>query len=158
VDLLLTRVQNHGRALSREGLVDLVQSSDKQRFAFDEAGKRIRSNQGHSVEVELGLPSATPPELLFHGTLRAAVGRILRSGLLKMSRHAVHLSPDPATAAKVGMRRGEPVVLVVQSGRMSAAGYRLELSANGVWLTDRVPANFVRLWNRLADNSATTSC
>src|SRR4051794_24077781 len=67
---LLSRCARHGISLSRERLDEIVARSDKQRFAFDEAGRRIRANQGHSVPVALGYPSATPPERLFHGTVR----------------------------------------------------------------------------------------
>ena len=55
----------------------------------------------------------------------------------------VHLSKDMETARKVGARRGQPVLLRVDAGRMHAAGFRFFLSANGVWLTDSVPAAFL---------------
>jgi putative RNA 2'-phosphotransferase len=56
----------------------------------------------------------------------------------------VHLSPDVATAAKVGERHGKPVVLVVRAGTMFAARHEFFMSANGVWLTERVPVEFIR--------------
>ena len=56
----------------------------------------------------------------------------------------VHLSPDLETANKVGMRRGKPVILVIDSARMSDDGFAFDLSANGVWLTDHVPAGYLR--------------
>ena len=57
----------------------------------------------------------------------------------------MHLSPDVQTAARVGQRRGRPVVLVVEAGRMFRDGYLFYLSENGVWLTDSVPAVYLRL-------------
>ena len=54
VDDLLARCARHGISLSRERLDEIVARSDKQRFAFDETGRRIRANQGHSVPVALG--------------------------------------------------------------------------------------------------------
>ena len=65
-------------------------------------------------------------------------------GLDKRKRHHVHLSPARETATKVGERRGEPIILTVESGRMVAAGFVFFLSQNGVWLTDNVPADFIR--------------
>jgi putative RNA 2'-phosphotransferase len=47
------------------------------------------------------------------------------------------------TARKVGARRGQPVILQVDAGGMHAAGFKFFLSANGVWLTDSVPAAFL---------------
>jgi putative RNA 2'-phosphotransferase len=117
--------------------------SDKQRFAFDESGSSIRANQGHSVPVDLGLAEATPPDRLFHGTVGAALPAIRREGLRPMARHHVHLSPDLETAVRVGARRGRPVVLSVDAGRMAAAGHRFRVSANGVWLVDAVPPEYL---------------
>ena len=56
-----------------------------------------------------------------------------------MTRHHVHLSPDPETAARVGARRGRPVVILrVDAGAMQRQGYLFYRSENGVWLTDHV--------------------
>ncbi|MEU0884744.1 RNA 2'-phosphotransferase [Lentzea sp. NPDC005914] len=124
-----------------EELREVVQRNDKQRFTID--GDRIRANQGHSVEVDLGLPVATPPDTLFHGTVAQYLDDIMRDGLRPMSRHDVHLSPDVETARRVGSRRGRPVILTVDARAMSEAGHEFRLSANGVWLTQHVPARYL---------------
>jgi putative RNA 2'-phosphotransferase len=54
-------------------------------------------------------------------------------------RHAVHLSPDVATATAVGGRRGRPVILRVDAARMAADGWAVTRSANGVGLVGAVP-------------------
>ena len=54
--------------VSRPQLDRVIAENDKRRFAFDETGTRIRASQGHSVAVNLGLPPATPPNVLYHGT------------------------------------------------------------------------------------------
>ncbi|GMA17352.1 RNA 2'-phosphotransferase [Deinococcus metallilatus] len=127
--------------VSREQLERVVATNNKQRFSLD--GDRIRANQGHSVPVDLGLTPAVPPARLYHGTHPAALPAIRQEGLRKMGRHHVHLSPDPETARRVGARRGVPVVLEVEAGAMHAAGYVFYLSANGVWLVDAVPPEFL---------------
>ncbi len=68
VDTLLAALARHGRALSRTKLETIVSTNDKQRFAFSDDGTRIRANQGHSVEVELGYEPAEPPPVLYHRT------------------------------------------------------------------------------------------
>jgi putative RNA 2'-phosphotransferase len=143
VDAMLVAAANHGCHLTREELSDIVVASDKQRFAFDETGSRIRASQGHSIEVDLQLDPADPPEILYHGTTEAALPAILTGGLLRMQRHHVHLSQDAGTAARVGTRHGEPVVLVVASGKMAASGFQFFVSANGVWLVDAVPPEYL---------------
>jgi putative RNA 2'-phosphotransferase len=130
---------------TRAQVETVVQGSDKQRFALREtaSGPQIRANQGHSVPVDLELEPAQPPTVLFHGTVGAALGSIHTEGLTKRNRHHVHLSPDLTTARKVGERRGPPVILTVQAGKMAQAGHLFYRSDNGVWLTDAVPVEFI---------------
>ena len=131
---------------SREDLERLVAGSDKQRFAFDDGGERIRANQGHSVPVDLGLDAAAPPTILFHGTSRRFLESIQEQGLIKGRRHHVHLSRDVETAEMVaGRRTGETTILEVAAARMAAEGYAFFRSANGVWLTDSVPPRFLTI-------------
>ena len=141
---LLAACAAHGQPLSAAELHELVAGSDKQRFAFDETGQRIRAQQGHSVEVNLELAPAVPPAVLYHGTVAAALPAIRREGLQKMDRHHVHLSPDEETARRVGQRRGQPLLLRVDAAAMQAAGHVFYQSGNGVWLTDAVPPEFLR--------------
>ena len=132
-----------GFRVPREQFDRVVRDSDKQRFAVSPDGLRVRANQGHSVNVELDLPPAEPPEFLFHGTATRFLDSIRADGLRPGSRQHVHLSFDPDTAAKVGARHGTPVVLRVHAGRMHAAGFVFTVSVNGVWLTDRVPPEYI---------------
>lgn len=133
------------RALSitREELDEVVERNNKRRFAFDETGTRIRASQGHSVAVDLGLPDATPPGILYHGTISPFLDAIFHEGLRPMNRHAVHLSATPETARTVGARRGKPVILRVDAAAMTAAGHTFQVSANGVWLTPAVPPQYL---------------
>lgn len=143
VALLLERCGARGRPITREHLDDVVRENPKRRFALSADGARIRASQGHSVEVELAYDPASPPATLFHGTPGAALPAIRAEGLSKMARHHVHLSAETATARAVGGRRGKPVVLMVDAARMHADGHVFYLSANGVWLTDRVPPEYL---------------
>ncbi|CAL9464584.1 RNA 2'-phosphotransferase [Streptomyces sp. enrichment culture] len=142
VEDLLRAMARHGMPLTRAELEHVVAVNDKRRFALD--GDRIRASQGHTVEVDLALPPATPPAYLYHGTVAAALDAIRSEGLRPMSRHHVHLSPDRETATRVGARRGRAVVLAVDAGAMHRDGHVFHVSANGVWLTDAVPARYLR--------------
>lgn len=103
---------------------------------------RIRANQGHSVEVELAYEPSSPPEVLFHGTADRFLDSIRRQGLVRGRRHHVHLSAERSIAVDVGRRHGRPVVLEIAAGRMHSKGHAFFRSANGVWLTDYVPAEY----------------
>ncbi len=144
VDELLEACARHRFPIGREELREVVERNDKRRFAFDPWGTRIRAQQGHSVPVDLGLGPLAPPPVLYHGTNERALTFIMREGLSPMGRHHVHLSPDPETAGRVGARRGRPVVLEVDSGRMSREGHAFYRSGNGVWLVEAVPPRYLR--------------
>jgi putative RNA 2'-phosphotransferase len=144
VDELLAACARADFPITREQLAEVVASNDKQRFSFDQSGTLIRANQGHSVPVDLQLEPATPPPLLYHGTAEPKVERILHKGLARMSRHHVHLSIDVPTATRVGARHGKPVVLEVDAAGMHRDGHTFFVSANGVWLVDHVPPQYLR--------------
>jgi putative RNA 2'-phosphotransferase len=144
IETLLKACVDHGFAITRADLEEVVARCDKQRFALDETGTRIRANQGHSAEVDLQLEPVVPPDVLYHGTAADSVAAIRQSGLQRMARHHVHLSATPATAQNVGGRHGKPVVLVVDAAAMYRDGFVFYCSANGVWLTDEVPAQYLR--------------
>jgi putative RNA 2'-phosphotransferase len=144
VDELLAACQNHSFPINRIELSEVVATNDKKRFSFDATGTLIRANQGHSVEVDLQLEPAIPPDVLYHGTGHGAVEVILREGLCKMSRHHVHLSSDITTATKVGKRHGRPIVFIVNAAAMQEEGYRFYCSENGVWLVDHVPPKYLQ--------------
>lgn len=143
VDELLEAMRRHGKSLTLAQLKELVATNDKQRFAFSPGEQMIRASQGHSVEVELGYDPAEPPAVLYHGTAERSVEGIRRDGIARRKRHAVHLSERTDTATAVGDRHGTPVVLEVAAGRMHADGFKFYRAANGVWLTEYVPAEYL---------------
>lgn len=142
VDDLLAALAAAGLPLTEAELAEVVARNDKQRFALVDG--RIRAQQGHSVAVDLGLPTRRPPELLWHGTVERSVEAVLREGLRAGTRRHVHLSADVATARQVGARRGRPVVLEVAAAAAADGGVRFRLAGNGVWLADPVPPRYLR--------------
>lgn len=62
-----------------------------------------------------------------------------------MARHHVHLSADIETARAVGVRYGKPVIFQVDTEKMTDAGFKFYVSANGVWLVDAVPPEFLKV-------------
>ena len=129
--------------LTMAQLEEIVRTDDKQRYAFNDSKTKIRANQGHSVPVDVELTECEPPELLYHGTGEKYVDSILEHGLIPKTRLYVHLSKDVETAKLVGLRHGTPVVFTVQSGEMYRHGIRFYRAENGVWLTERVPSQFL---------------
>lgn len=145
IDHLLEQCASHGYHFSKEELFKVVAENDKQRFAIDESGSRIRASQGHTVAVDLQLAPATPPAMLYHGTVEKFLDAIRQDGLQKMQRNHLHLSANLETAVNVGRRRGAPVILTIDSGRMHRDGFLFYLSDNGVWLTEFVPPAYISI-------------
>ncbi len=143
VDEFLKAVNSHGVPLTLDQLKHIVATSDKKRFAFSEDGQCIRASQGHSVEVDLQYLPQTPPEILYHGTAVRFLDSIRQHGLQKMERHDVHLSAETKLTLQVGGRHGKPVLLTIRAGEMHRSGFVFRCSANGVWLVDHVPPQFI---------------
>lgn len=127
--------------VSEDDILEVIESNPKKRFTL--LDHRIRAAQGHSVTVDLAL-RPEPPSKLFHGTSLESWPAIQVSGLKKMQRHHVHLSPDIETANIVATRRkGDYIILEIDAARMHAEGHSFFVSDNGVWLTDHVPSLYL---------------
>ena len=118
VDMLLKCISENMEPVSFERLCEIVKNDSKQRYSLSEDKSRIRANQGHSVNVDVGLKAAVPPEYLYHGTATRFVESIDRGGIIRKTRLYVHLSRDTETATQVGMRHGKPFIYRVSSGEM----------------------------------------
>ena len=145
VEKLLAACAAYGKNFSLVELREVVETNDKRRFSFDESGSNIRANQGHSIEVEMDFEEKAPSAALYHGTAEKNLRLILAEGLKKMARHHVHLSAERETARAVGARYGKPVILQIDIAKMLAEEYKFYVSANGVWLVDAVPPEFLKV-------------
>ncbi|MDO4943552.1 MAG: RNA 2'-phosphotransferase [Lachnospiraceae bacterium] len=142
VDELVEGIAKKKR-FNRDILEEIVRTDNKQRYSFNESKTLIRANQGHSIPVDVELDEVVPPKFLWHGTAEQSVSSINKQGLLSMGRLYVHLSKDEGTALKVGSRHGKPVIYRVKSGKMAKDGHVFYLSKNGVWLTKKVPVEYL---------------
>ncbi len=143
---LLAGMKRNGHALTFDALANIVETNSKRRYAFNDDRTKIRAVQGHSRPVDVGLAPVTPPGRLYHGTVERFIGSIREKGLIRGTRLHVHLSADRESAALVGKRRGQPIVLTVDSGTMAERRHVFYLSENGVWLTEHVPVGFIVAW------------
>jgi putative RNA 2'-phosphotransferase len=144
IDELIKQSQNSQHPFTFDIIKKVVQSCDKQRFKLSEDEKRIRANQGHSIDIDLSLQPTTPPDVLYHGTAARFLSQILDQGLKKQTRQHVHLSTNKETATKVGSRYGKPVILAIDAKSMHQNNCTFLRSDNGVWLTDNVPAMYLK--------------
>ncbi len=142
VEALIQGVRKTGRSIDRVTLERIVRENDKQRYIFNDTHTKIRANQGHSIQVDIELREAEPPQVLYHGTSTRAYPSILQEGIRKMSRQYVHLSADFQTAMSVGKRHGVPIVITIDAAAMRKDKISFFLSENGVWLCGHVPPDY----------------
>jgi len=126
---------------------EIVDSNAKKRYEYSEDGTKIRARQGHSINVDVDLKEVEVnklPGTLYHGTAERFLGSIKEQGILPKSRLYVHLTDNQKTAMETGRRHGSPCVLEIDASLMAADGYKFYLSNNGVYLTDKVPAMYIK--------------
>lgn len=140
---LIAKCKKHRYHFSREELEEIVETNNKCRYSFNEKKNKIRANQGHSIDVDLGLSPIEPPEFLYHGTATRFVKSIMEEGIVKGSRQHVHLSSDKETAEQVGSRHGKVCILTIMTKQMYKDGIDFYCSDNGVWLTDYIDVKYI---------------
>lgn len=133
--------------ISMEELEEIVKTDNKQRYSFNQDKTKIRANQGHSIDVDVELIEALPPNILYHGTASRFVESILETGLTPQSRLYVHLSKDIKTAKSVGSRHGKAVIFEINTKQMIEDNIPFYLSQNNVWLTKFVDKKYLKLIN-----------
>lgn len=80
-DELLRGINKGGKfKIDMKILEEIVKIDNKQRYSFNEDKTKIRANQGHSINVDMGFPEKIPPEILYHGTAERFVESILTDG------------------------------------------------------------------------------
>ena len=113
------------------------------RSRFEIVGGRIRALYGHTA-IRPTYTSATPPDVLYHGTAPENLDAIQREGLLPMQRQYVHLATTPETARKIAQRHTDtPVILRVDATSASGAGVVFYHPEENIYLCEAVPPTFV---------------
>lgn len=138
ISTLLAAIQAQSRWLwvKQEDIEQVVRNSDKQRFEIK--ADRIKARYGHSHD-KIQYAPGNPPAILYHGTNMKALPFILKEGLRPMGRQYVHLSEGTHFAALAGSRRGELVMLQVDTSAAQQQGIIFYDAGNQVWLSDQVP-------------------
>lgn len=146
IEQLVQAANQNGQNLDRALIDEVVEKSEKKRFAISNDGLKIRAVQGHSNEaIDLTFMIKEPPDFLYHGTSNRFLQEIQKVGLKPMSRQYVHLSEDIETAIAVGTRHGKPVVLSVNTTPMLNLSFEFARAENGVWLIKEVPKQYLEI-------------
>ena len=143
VEELIILMNKNRRKIDIDTLKEIVETNNKKRYEFSDDFKKIRACQGHSINVDVELEQAVPPEFLYHGTAVKNIESIKKDGIKKASRQHVHLSSDYNTAYNVGKRHGKPYIIKVLSGKMGKDRKKFYISKNEVWLSDDLETEYL---------------
>ncbi len=124
-------------------LVAIAETDGKGRYEVKD--DRIRATYGHTLEVDLDLPTENIPDRLFFPVTREEATIVLEVGLKPTDRRKVHLSKTAADALAAGkVRTPEPVILEIDARRGREGGLVIMQAGKTVFLVDRVPAELLR--------------
>ena len=141
VDELLAAAAGKFPGITEDDVHDVVFNSPKKRF--DIKDEKIRASYGHSIRINLGLPTVEPPEILFHGTSRRNVKAIQQNGLKPVSRRYLHLSADLEDARDAGRRRERnPAVVRIRAKDAHKKGVKFYKSGE-LFLTESIDASYI---------------
>ncbi|WP_068503567.1 RNA 2'-phosphotransferase [Paenibacillus kribbensis] len=135
------RSENRWSDVSESDIKQVVKNCAKQRYEI--VNGYIRANYGHSTG-RLDYKEATPPTILYHGTNTKVLNKIFTEGIKPMGRKYVHLSESLEFAILAGKRRGELVILEVDTAKALANQVKFYKANNGVWLADLVPPQYLK--------------
>jgi putative RNA 2'-phosphotransferase len=128
--------------VERPDIEELLKDTQKVRYQLD--GDRIRALYGHSIPGKLKKEPATPPDILYHGTVSRFIEAIKQNGLRPMRRQYVHLSVDTAMANLVAGRRGNDIIILqIRAKEASEQGLPFYIGNEHVWLADQVPPEWI---------------
>jgi putative RNA 2'-phosphotransferase len=123
-------------------LVAISETDAKGRYEVRD--DRVRATYGHTVEVDLDLPTENIPDHLYFPVTIEEAGIVLEVGLKPSDRKRVHLSKTAGDAHAAGsVRTPDPVILEVDTRRARDAGLVIMRAGKTVYLVDQVPPEYL---------------
>jgi putative RNA 2'-phosphotransferase len=120
----------------------VVETDPKGRY--DIRGNTIRATYGHTVEIEIDLPTDNIPDALYYPCDPVETENLLEVGISPSGRSHVHLSASIKTAAEAGhVHFALPTILEIDTAQMIAAGETIWHAGITVYLTDNTPAKYL---------------
>ena len=134
-------------------LVAIAESDPKGRYEVRD--ERVRATYGHTVEVDLDLPTENIPDALFFPVTPEEASIVLEVGLKPTDRKKVHLSRTAGDARAAGsVRTPEPVILEIDAARARKDGIVIMQAGKTVFLVDQVPSTYLK---RLEPDAGTSA-
>jgi len=138
------------RFLKPHHVVGLIETDPKGRYQFRDG--RIRATYGHTLDVELDLPTESIPDVLFYPTSDDDFTKMQADGLKPADRKMVHLSRTYEAALEAGrVKNPNPVIIEIDARAARAGGQVIMKAGKTVYLTSAVPGEFLRRAERVEE-------
>jgi len=120
----------------------IANADEKGRYQVE--GEMIRATYGHSIELELDLPTDDIPEALYWPCDPEEISTHLEYGLVAGDRKHVHLSRSIGNAMEAGhVRHNRPAIIEVDTTRAIADGNTIWRAGKTVFLCEEMPADYL---------------
>ncbi len=121
----------------------IVETDPKGRYQLDSG--RVRATYGHSLELDLDLPTDEIPNALFYPATSDEAKTILDNGLYPEDRQMVHLSRTKVDALNAAQYRpGRPALIQVDARKAIADGHKIMRAGTTVFICEHVPPDYVK--------------
>lgn len=124
---------------------------DIENIAIELGGERFLINNGkicaqygHTISISVAYDFVEPPINLFHGTLNENLKSIYFQGLLSHNHSVVFLTESYEEALEAASRKGNPVVLTVESLKAYQSGLSFRKLTSTVYGSDEIPTRFIK--------------
>jgi putative RNA 2'-phosphotransferase len=126
--------QHHIRAV--------VETDPKGRYQLDNGN--VRATYGHSINLDLDLPTDDIPDNLYYPATEEEADIILETGLKPSDRKQVHLSKSSDDAKKAAAHREpNPIILVIDAKKACDDGLVIMKAGHTVFITSEVPSKYL---------------
>ena len=113
---------------------------------YEVRGNMMRATYGHTVEIELDLPTSDIPDSLYYPCDPEEAENLLEVGIKPAGRAHVHLSANMRTAAEAGrVHRADPAIIEIDTARMVASGETIWHAGVTVYLTENVSGDYLSI-------------
>ena len=109
-------------------------------------GEMVRATYGHSIEIELDLPTDDIPDALYYPCTEEDLQNHLDLGIKAADRQHVHLSKTISNAMEaghVGIHR--PRILEIDTVRAIADGNTIYRAGTTVYLCEDIPSDYLEV-------------
>ena len=120
----------------------IANADEKGRYQVE--NEMMRATYGHSIELDLDLPTDDIPEVLYYPCETEEVETLLEYGITAGDRKNVHLTRSIRNAMDAGhVRIHRPAIVEVDTARAIADGHTIYRAGTTVFLTDEVPGEYL---------------